>query len=81
MKINCHVHQIITLEVDEPVFERVKCAHTEIDGYATEEDYEEALEIIEAMTGLPFNVEGTPETPCIFSVTTTDDDVPILETC
>lgn len=81
MKINCHIHQIITLDVDEPVFERIYRAHTEIDGYTTEEDYEEALEIVEAMTGLPFCVDEAPETPCIFSVTTANDDVSLLETC
>ena len=81
MKINCHIHQIITLDVDEPVFERIRHAHTELDGYAIEEDYEEALEIVEAMTGLPFCTDITPDTPCIFSVTTVDDDVSLLETC
>lgn len=81
MKINCHVHQIITLDVDKPVFERIWRAHTEFAGYAPSEDYDEALEIVEAMTGLPFCVDETPEVPYIFSVTTADDDVSLLETC
>lgn len=81
MKINCHIHQVITLDVDEPVFERIKLAHVEIDGYATEEDYGEAREIVEAMTGLPFCTDRTPEAPCIFSVTAADDDTFLLETC
>lgn len=70
----------IEADVDNNVFEELRELHKE-DTLGTEDQYEQAIEIVEKMVGVPFytNPNFTIGQPNIFSVSGFYDEIPILE--
>lgn len=70
----------IEANVNDNVFEELRELHKQ-DVWGTEDQYKQAIEIVEKMVGLPFyansyDIEGKP---CISSVSEFYDDTIILE--
>lgn len=70
----------IEADVNNNVFEELRELHKE-DTIGTEDQYAQAIEIVEKLVGLPFydNPDAIDGKPCILSVSEFYDDTIILE--
>lgn len=79
MKIEVSVSRKMFLEVDDRIFHTLRDIHaTDPNAIATAEQYNEAIAIIEQMTGIPVESPATPEGEYIWGVYAMDG-VPIFE--
>lgn len=81
MKIKVYVERIIELEVDNPAVEQVVRTHQRNSlAFASEEDYQAAMDCIEKATGIPVLSGHTPLTSDhIVGAYREEDDVAVFE--